>query len=122
MPPSPFSYRTLMLRTIAIYAAMSTLIACNAPDDPIDPPTSQGAAHLEIASGNNQSAPINTAVANPLSVLVTDVAGAPVANVEVAWSVVTGGGTLTSSSVLTNQNGVASVGWTLGSTVGSQSA
>ncbi|MFL5501750.1 MAG: hypothetical protein ACJ79Q_11000 [Gemmatimonadaceae bacterium] len=101
--------------------ALAAVAGCNAPQDIIDKPTAQGAAHLEVASGNNQSAVINAGVPSPLAVLVTNVDGAPVADVHVAWTVLTGGGTLSGTSVATNADGISSVGWTLGGAVGSQS-
>ena len=102
-------------------AVLAGVVACNAPQDVIDQPTSQGAAHLEIASGNNQTGVKSNALASALSVLVTNTNGGPVQNVEVVWSVLSGGGTLDSYSTPTGANGVASVHWTLGGSVGAQS-
>src|ERR1700750_668633 len=102
-------------------AALATVLACNGPQDVIDPPTSQGAAHLDIASGNNQSAGKSRPPPSPPSVLVTGPKGDPVQDVQVTWPVVSGGGTLDSYSTLTAGNGVASVHWTLGATSGPQS-
>src|SRR6478672_7767616 len=102
-------------------AAVAVFFACNAPQDVIDPPNSQGAAHLDIASGNNQSAVKSSALPSPLSVLVTGTKGEPVQDVQVTWTVVSGGGALDSYSTLTAGNGVASVHWTLGGTSGAQS-
>src|SRR4051812_24391879 len=95
-------------RIVCCAIAVGVVTGCNAPQDIIDQPTPQGAAHLEVASGNNQSAVINTAAPTPLAVLVTNVDGGPVANVQVVWTILTGGGTLTGTSLPTSADGISS--------------
>jgi adhesin/invasin len=63
---------------------------------------------------------VGAALADPVSVRITDQYGQPVAGAVVAWSVESGNGTLASPSSLTNADGVATVNWTLGTTAGPQ--
>jgi adhesin/invasin len=68
---------------------------------------------LELASGNNQSAPVGTALANPLVVRVTDANDNPVSGVGVTWTA-QGGGTVSDGTTATDGNGLAQVTRTLG--------
>ncbi len=82
--------------------------------------TAGTATQIAVNAGNNQNAPIGTAVATVPSALVTDAFGNPV-NLHSVTFAVTGGGGLVNptSAVLTNSSGIASVtSWTLGSTAG----
>ncbi len=72
-------------------------------------------------SGDAQAAPAGTVVAAPLLVLVKDKWGNAIPRVAVAWTVKTGGGSLSASSVVTDSTGRASVTWKLGA-AGPQSA
>lgn len=73
-------------------------------------------ATVAVNAGAGQSAAVNSAVAVPPSVKVTDGAGNPVPRASVAFAVVTGGGTVVAATeVLTGFDGVAAVtSWTLG--------
>ena len=64
---------------------------------------------------------VSATLADPLTVLATDAAGNPVPDVTVSWSVVSGGGSVTPSST-TNSSGVATAVFTLGATLGEQTA
>jgi len=79
------------------------------------------AGTLAINGGDNQSAVVNTAVAIGPSVLVKSpgAGGVPVAGVVVNWAVTSGGGAPSAATSTTNAAGVASIGWTIGGTVGS---
>lgn len=84
--------------------------------------TSGPAAAMAINDGNNQTAQINTDVATPPSVVVTDAFGNLVQGATVIFTVNSGGGSVSGGTAVTNANGIATVGsWTLGSTVGAQS-
>jgi hypothetical protein len=75
---------------------------------------------IAVYAGNNQTAPVNTAVVTNPSVLVTDAHGNPVGGVSVTFAVASGSGTVTNASATTDANGIATVGsWTLGTTAGS---
>ncbi|MCC6430794.1 MAG: Ig-like domain-containing protein, partial [Gemmatimonadaceae bacterium] len=66
-----------------------------------------------------QSATVATDVAAPPSVRVTDAAGVGAVGVSVSFAVISGGGSITPSTVLTDANGVATLTqWTLGVTAG----
>jgi len=82
--------------------------------------TAGAAASVAVSAGNNQSAPIGTAVAVAPSVLVTDGFGNPVNLVSVTFAVTGGGGSVTGATTSTNASGIATLGsWTLGTTSGS---
>ncbi len=67
----------------------------------------------------DQSAAVQTAVANPPAVRVTDSYNNPVPGIAVAFAVATGGGSVSDPSRTTNGSGVATLtSWTLGSVVG----
>jgi Big-like domain-containing protein len=78
-------------------------------------------SNLTIASGNNQWATPGTALADPLEVSVTSPEGEPAAGVNVNWIVMDGAGTLSAVKTTTDEEGRASVNWTLGNKAGSQS-
>ena len=80
--------------------------------------TADAPSTVGLASGDNQSAPVGSALPQPLRVLVTDANGNPVQNVSVAWAAASGGGTVSSSTTGTNAQGVAEVTRTLGPTPG----
>jgi hypothetical protein len=77
-----------------------------------------GPAAIIKFGGDLQSAPTNTALPEPLAVLVVTQLGEPIHNATVSWTITSGGGTLDAPSTLTNENGVASVGFTTGPTAG----
>jgi uncharacterized protein (TIGR03437 family) len=78
-------------------------------NSPVTPPV------LSIVSGNNQSAPANTALPNPLVVAVTQ-GGSPLAGVTVTFS--PANASANPSSVRTDASGRAQTTVTLGATVG----
>jgi hypothetical protein len=78
-----------------------------------------GPTQLSINGGNNQTGPINITLATPPSVVVRDAANNPVSGVLVVFRVLSGGGTVTNSTQITNAAGIATLGsWTLGSAPG----
>jgi hypothetical protein len=78
------------------------------------------ASQLRISSGNNQTGTVNAVLAAPLVVFVSDALDNPKAGVAVTFAVVTGSGSLSSATEVTNQAGLASVSWTLGAAAGTQ--
>jgi len=76
------------------------------------------ASNIEIVSGSGQTGAINTALANPLVVRVIDTNGNVVVGALVSWT--TSDGSLSSATTLTGVDGLTSVTWTLGATVGQQ--
>ena len=73
---------------------------------------------ISIVSGNNQSALVNTAFANPLVVQVNSSTGAPAVNTAVTFTVTSGVATMSAATVTTNNSGQAQVTVTAGSTYG----
>jgi hypothetical protein len=77
------------------------------------------AASLAKNAGDNQSATAGSAVPVPPSVIAKDVNGNPKSGVSVIFAVVSGSGSITGATAVTNAAGVATVGsWTLGSSPG----
>lgn len=73
-------------------------------------------------SSTTQSAAAGAAVAAPPSVVVRDLAGNPVPNVVVTFTVASGGGSIVGSPATTNVAGIAALtSWTLGTTAGANS-
>jgi plastocyanin len=70
-------------------------------------------------SGDQQTAPINTVLGNPLRVLITR-DGEPVEGVDVDWAAGQGGSLAQEEQ--SDADGVASVVWTLGPELGNQAA
>jgi hypothetical protein len=73
------------------------------------PPTA-----LTYVSGNNQTGVGGGTLQNPLVVKVTDQYANPIQGITVLFAVVSGAGSLTASSVLTDASGQAQVTWRLG--------
>lgn len=80
------------------------------------------ATQLNRTGGNAQSGSINTALPTPLQVTAVDQFGNGVAGVEIDWQVTGGGGSVASPTSTTGASGAATVVWTLGATLGAQTA
>lgn len=76
------------------------------------------ATSINIALGDNQTAEVLTALTNPVEILVNDQNGSPFAGTTINFSV--DEGSLSTATATTNTNGIATVSWTLGASVGSQ--
>ena len=82
--------------------------------------TAGAASQLVLSAGNGQSAVAGSPVSVEPAVSVEDQYGNPVAGASVAFTVTSGGGSVTGSPATSSGSGVATVGsWTLGSTAGS---
>lgn len=80
-----------------------------------------GAPQDVFTSGDAQTAVVGEEVATPPSVQVRNEDGEPLPGVEVTFSVVEGGGTVTGANQVTDAEGRATVGsWTVGTTAGPQ--
>lgn len=102
-------------RVSSSMAALLLLVSCGGSDGAGPTPTRV----ITTASGDAQSVPVTLTAT--LTVLVTDIAGVEEAGVTVNWSVVSGGGSITPSSV-TDANGIASASFTVGQIAGPQRA
>lgn len=78
-------------------------------------------SNISIVSGNNQTGNINQQLQNPLKILVTDNQNVGHPNVPVYFAVTGGGGSVTTSQILTDQNGCAETSLILGATNGNNS-
>ncbi|HUQ98276.1 MAG TPA: Ig-like domain-containing protein [Gemmatimonadaceae bacterium] len=97
--------------------ATAALLACGGGDSS---GPSRTAATLTANSPTSLTGTAGGAVGNPPSVVVKDQNGSPLAGAPVSFSVLTGGGLVSTPTVTTDANGVATVGtWTLGQTAGS---
>jgi plastocyanin len=116
----PFTRKTSVLTSVA---TALLLVYCGGGGDGGGgtPPSTTTIAKTSSNSGDGQNATVGQPLASPLQVLVTK-DGAPEAGTTVTWSVASGGGTVDPASVVTDADGIASTGWTLGNTAGSQSA
>ncbi|HLX59751.1 MAG TPA: hypothetical protein VKX17_00585 [Planctomycetota bacterium] len=109
---------TLGSWTLGKTAGTNTIVA-NAAGLPSITFTATGiagpAALMSIAAGNNQTAPVGTAIPNVVCAFVGDQYLNPVAGVTVTWGSVVGGGSITGETQQTNASGIATLGsWTLG--------
>lgn len=77
-----------------------------------------GPGGLVKYSGDEQSGPINTELPTPLAVVVVNQFGERIKNATVNWSIVSGGGTLSSTVTISDDSGIASVTYTAGPTSG----
>lgn len=81
--------------------------------------TAGAPANLLLNAGGGQTATVNTFVPVPPSVVLTDALGNPVVGATVTFSVLSGGGSITGATQVTNASGIATVGsWRLGTTSG----
>lgn len=94
---------------------VALLAACGGSEGTEPAPTHA----LSAASGDGQVLPVTGSAA--LTALLTDQAGVPLPGVEISWSVVSGGGTITSPSV-SDASGIAEATFTLGQAAGVQRA
>jgi hypothetical protein len=77
-----------------------------------------GPRRLILVSGNNQSAPPNQELSQPLVVRLEDDNGNGISNRAVSWVIGSGGGSVSATTSSTGDNGEAQVRWTLGPTSG----
>ena len=75
---------------------------------------------LALVSGGGQTGGVDSLLPQPITVQV-DSAGVGISGYLVDFAVATGGGTVSTTGVLTNAAGQASTSWTLGPTAGTQS-
>ena len=104
--------RQLRLPTLAVLLAAATL-RCSDNNQPTT------ASSIEMAGGNEQFGIVGQELASPLVVLVTDQNGDPVEGVAVQWDA-QGSGSVSSATVQSGSDGLASVTRVLGPNPGEQ--
>lgn len=113
MPTSSLRFGRRLVYISASLSFLGAIAACG--DDPV-PPSLPSA--IEIVSGDTQYTKKATKLEDPVIVRVTDDKGAPASHMTVHFSVLEGGGSLSRASQTTNDQGRASVAWTMGPATG----
>jgi len=104
---------------VALVAVVLAGAACSSSNT-TTPGSPAGPYVVAVFNGNGQAALPNAVLATPLSVAVADTQGAAAVGVQVTWSVVSGGGSVSPATSMTDASGRASTVFTLGPTPGSQ--
>lgn len=78
--------------------------------------------NVTVSAGNNQVGAAGTALAESLTVVATDVNGAPMQGVTITFAVTAGGGSVSPGSRATDAAGMARTRFTLGPGAGTQTA
>ena len=102
----------LRLQMLALVIAGAAASSCTLNTDVSSP------SALVKSSGDQQSAPVNTMLPTPLAVIVISQFGERLKNITVNWTIVSGGGSLSSNATLTDDTGTASVNYTTGPVAG----
>jgi hypothetical protein len=107
-----------MRRTVLFALSALLAAACDSPSGSKGPPPS-GPPTLTISGGSGQSAAVLQPLPQPVTVVVTDYKGSPLANQTVRWTVLTeNGGSTAAATSLTDATGRAQTVWTLGTRAG----
>jgi uncharacterized protein (TIGR02145 family) len=111
--------RLSILTTAALFlsTALVIFISCSKDDDATPDPV-MVATSIELVSGNEQTAEVLAALANPVVIVVRDQNGDAIAGSTVSFTV--SEGSVSKATATTSENGNASVLWTLGGTIGTQ--
>lgn len=78
------------------------------------------AARVVVAAGNAQRGEVNALLPGPVRLQVVDADGRPVSNVTVELTITAGAGSVPQNPVMTDDDGIAVVFWTLGASPGLQ--
>jgi len=97
---------------LAAFFLACSAFACEESTDPVPVPTG-----IEILSGDNQYTRKGTALENPVRVRV-ELDGADAPGIEVRFSILEGGGSLSRTTATTDAFGETSVRWTVGPDTG----
>ena len=103
---------------LGVVVVSLSLLACGGDGGPgTEPGPEPAGPRLTIVSGNRQVDTVGQTLELPLTVVLNDTLGQPIAGATVDWSVVTGGGSVSPGSVVTGVDGQASATYTLGTLV-----
>ncbi len=82
---------------------------------------SPAATDLAIVSGDAQTGTVGQELTDSLVVVATDIAGNPVAGIQVYWTIFLNNGSVNPAPSVTNALGMTKTAWTLGTSVGANS-
>ena len=82
--------------------------------------TTAPASKLLATAGDAQTSKVGNTLTNEVAVRVTDAFDNPKSGVPIAFTVITGGGTVSSPTVLSDAQGISKTKWTLGTIAGTQ--
>ena len=109
--------------TVAALAILAIVGGCReATTGPTSVKPQDFASAVKLLSGNQQSGAVGAALPEVLSIKVVDAGGQPVAGATVLWQVRGGGGSISPPASTSSSTGLASVTWTLGTTLGANKA
>jgi adhesin/invasin len=120
--------RTSVTRTLGPTAGIQSTLASSEEDLAGSPVTfthtvtAGNPSGVLIVDGNDQTAAPGATLPKDLVVQVVDEGGNPVVAAAVTWVMTAGGGTLSPSTGVTAENGRTATKWTLGPTVGTNTA
>jgi hypothetical protein len=97
------------------------LVGCGS-DLQLPPPAPGGATHLALVDGDGQRGIVGQPLPSMVVVSVTDQAGIPVRDAQVAFVLTNGAGRLTPDTATTAADGRVRAQWTLGTAAGPQAA
>ena len=107
----------------ALLVTVALIGGCReATTSPSDPNSAAFASAMQQVAGNAQSGPIGSALSQLLTVKVVDAGGLPVQGASVSFVVRTGGGAIVPPTGTSNASGLVTATWTLGGTIGQQTA
>src|SRR5687767_6114344 len=112
--PSMTSAYCERVAAIALGLTLSAGCSGSGPDDPGTP------AAVTVAAGQNQTGPVGQTLGSPLIVRVVTDKNRPVADQPVTFTVIGGGGSLSTRFDTTDQAGLAQTSWTLGTSTGAE--
>jgi hypothetical protein len=107
------------MRWVSPLAGLSlAMLAALACDDHATDPRTRPPSAVAIMAGDAQTGTVGARLPAPLSAIVRDAEGRPLAGVRVDWNVSTGGGTVEVLESITNEAGLSRTNWVLGTTAG----
>src|SRR5215207_3177297 len=119
--------RSRLAWLLASLAAAIVISSCGGEDLPVcngpfcvSPPDQAQPANLLPGPTNGQQGAPGRELEQPLQVIVTDKDDLPVSNVTVSFTVSSGGGSLSTTTAESDNQGIAQVRWMLGNEVGDQ--
>jgi len=105
--------------TVAALAILAVVGGCReATTGPTTVRPQDFASSLKLLSGNQQTGAVGVPLPEVLSVKVVDAGGVAVAGATVLWQVRDGGGTINPAASTSSVSGLATVTWTLGTSLG----